>query len=523
MLFTDPGPATYTPPMPSRGSGRILLVLVAHHAEERVARVLERIPQGVLGSDRWDLLLIEDSSGREAALAARRWVDARGFERARVLVSPVDLGYGEIQKLALRHALDGGYELVVVLPADGQYPPEDLPRFAEVYDGGDADVILASRFVDGGDPGSGKMPLIQRAGNRFVTWLQNRLCGQRLSEYHTGFRAYSAAFLSEIPFEFDANEYDFDTDVLLQAFYAGAQIVEIPTRVDYDNRIRSMGRVRYARRVLSASLGYRLHRMGIFCSLKFRGAKPLLYEDKTAVLYSSHAAALECVRRLAPQTLLDIGCGPGFVAARCEEMGVRVTGLDFEEPLPGNMTRFIRADLDGEFSEDAFEYDVVLMLDVIEHLVDPERFLVGLRNGSEVLGRSSERARLVLSTPNVAFAAVRLNLLLGRFTYAERGILDIDHKRLFTRATLLRAVRDCGYDVEKVSAIGAPFAAVFPGPVGAFAGWCSDRLARLMPRLFAFQFLVVARPRPGLRQLLAASAEVDEDSAAEATPAATSA
>ena len=499
-----------------------MLVLLAHHAQGRIARVLDRVPKEVLDSTRWDLLLIEDPSGREAACTAREWMAAHGFERALIFVSPVDLGYGEIQKVALRHALDRGYELVVVLPADGQYPPEDLHRFAEVYDRDGADVILASRFGDGSSDRT-NVPLIPRIGNKVVTWFQNRLCGERLSEYHTGFRAYSSAFLSRVPFEFDANDYEFDTDVLLQAFYANARVVELHTEVEYDNRVRSMGRARYAWRVLSASLGYRLHRMGVFCSLKFRGAKPVLYKDKTAVLYSSHAAALACVRRLDPRTLLDLGCGPGFVASRCEGMGVRVTGVDTEDPLPDTMTRFVRRDLDDEFTEDAFEYDVVLLLDVIEHLHHPERFLVGLRNRSESLGRSTRNARLVLSTPNVAFAAVRLNLLLGRFSYAERGILDIDHKRLFTRSTLLRVLRDCGYEVESVSAIGVPFAAVIPGSIGVAASWCADRLAWLMPRLFAFQFLVVARPRPGLRQLLAASVPIDDRDASPSHPSKTSA
>src|SRR6185369_1837055 len=96
---------------------------------------------------------------------------------------------------------------------------------------------------------------------------------------------------------------------------------------------------------------------------------------------------------------------------------------------------------------DAFSFPVVMMLDVIEHLADPEGFLLRMRNESRALADPSRRPVLLLSTPNVAFAAVRLNLLLGRFNYAERGILDIDHRRLFTRASLRRILEDCGYDV----------------------------------------------------------------------------
>ena len=113
---------------------------------------------------------------------------------------------------------------------------------------------------------------------------------------------------------------------------------------------------------------------------------------------------------------------------------------------------------------------------------------------------------MVISTPNVAFAAVRLNLLLGRFPYAERGILDVTHKRLFTRSSLLRTLRDCGYEIEKVRPAAVPFQTVVGGQrKGSIFGKLAAGLARVWPRLFAFQFVVTCRPKPSVRQLLAAS------------------
>ena len=109
---------------------------------------------------------------------------------------------------------------------------------------------------------------------------------------------------------------------------------------------------------------------------------------------------------------------------------------------------------------------------------------------------------IVLTTPNVAFLAMRLNLLLGRFTYGERGILDITHKRLFTRKSLLSTLDECGYDVTTVEGIGVPFRAVLKGRLGALLGFVASALARFWPTLFSFQFLVVCRPRPGVKQLL---------------------
>jgi hypothetical protein len=187
-------------------------------------------------------------------------------------------------------------------------------------------------------------------------------------------------------------------------------------------------------------------------------------------------------------------------------MGARVTGVDCHPPLPGMMSEFRRVDLEAdEFPEDAFRYDAVLLLDVIEHLADPERFLVDLRNRSTTLEPGRKAPLLIISTPNIAFVALRLNLLMGRFNYAERGILDVTHKRLFTRRALVRTIRDCGYAVERVRAAAVPFQTVVGGRVGWLAGKVAGALARVWPTMFGFQFVVACRPMPGVRQLLSRS------------------
>ena len=93
--------------------------------------------------------------------------------------------------------------------------------------------------------------------------------------------------------------------------------------------------MRYARDVLASTVQFKMHQMGMLCALRYRNLEPARYQDKTFMLYSSHALALREVERQRPRTLLDVGCGPGFIAARCEAMGVRVTGIDAYPPLPG--------------------------------------------------------------------------------------------------------------------------------------------------------------------------------------------
>jgi hypothetical protein len=152
-------------------------------------------------------------------------------------------------------------------------------------------------------------------------------------------------------------------------------------------------------------------------------------------------------------------------------------------------------------------FDYILALDVIEHLASPEDFLDQVR---ELAARSG--ARLVLTTANIAFIVMRLSLLLGRFEYGKRGILDITHSRLFTFNTLRRAMRAAGFEVEHSEGIVVPMPFIFGrSALSRIALVINHALVRLRPKLFGFQILMVAAPRPTLATLLdAAKVSADE-------------
>jgi 2-polyprenyl-3-methyl-5-hydroxy-6-metoxy-1,4-benzoquinol methylase len=308
-----------------------------------------------------------------------------------------------------------------------------------------------------------------------------------------------------VPFEINTNDFHFDTEILLQAFHARANIQEFGIPTHYGSEICRVNGMRYAKDVILSTIQFKMHQWGMLCDLKYRRLDPMRYGEKVFMAYSSHAIALDLVRKHNPRTLLDIGCGPGYIARQCRAQGITVTGMDMSEPLPDTVDHFQQANLDTDPTPtDAFSYDMILMLDVIEHLSDPERFLVDLRNRSE-LTAAQKTPVMVLSTPNIAFAAMRLGLALGRFNYSERGILDITHKRLFTRKSLLHVLTECGYDVQEQLASGAPFAAVMHGRfqwLGRWLGTISGILARIWPSMFAFQFIFVCRPKPGVRQII---------------------
>lgn len=485
---------------------RVLVFIVAYEAERHICSVLERVPKDLWNSGEVHFLMIDDGSQDKGVAEAASWLEARDITNATVLRNPVNQGYGGNQKLGYRIAIESGFDFVILLHGDGQYAPELLPKFIETWRNTDADVLLGSRMTSVKSARKGGMPWYKVAGNRTLTVFQNWMTKNSLSEYHTGYRGYSTRFLRQVPFETNTNVFHFDTEILLQAFHVKARVEEIDIPTHYGDEICRVNGMRYARDVMVATLKFRMHQTGMLCDLKYRNLSFDRYRDKTQGRYTSHTMALREVAALKPKTLLDLGCGPGHIAARAKAMGISVTGVDAYEPIEGKMDHFHKVNLEGlELPVDPFSYDVVLLLDVIEHLQDPEAFMVMLRNSSTTLSDKSRAPHLILSTPNIAFAAIRLNLLLGRFSYAERGILDITHKRLFTRKTLLTSLKDCGYVVEKVRGVPPPFEAVMPGFFGKVFGKLSAGLAKVWPSMFSFQTLVVCRPLPGVRQLLGAS------------------
>lgn len=236
------------------------MILPALNAAKTLQKTFDDIPHDIVD----DIILTDDgSTDNTAQLAQSLGIHTIRHESTR--------GYGGNQKSCYAAALAMGADIVVMLHPDYQYSPRLLTAMASMIASGHYDVVLGSRILGDGALRGG-MPLYKYISNRMLTFVQNMLIGKKLSEYHTGYRAWSRAVLETLPLLECSDDFVFDNEMLTQAHYFGFRIGEIscPTRYFADaSSINFRRSVAYGVGVLRTSVAYRLHRHGIVRSRLF--------------------------------------------------------------------------------------------------------------------------------------------------------------------------------------------------------------------------------------------------------------
>lgn len=482
---------------------RILIFIVAYNASRHIGSVLERIPASVWDNPDYqaDAIVIDDFSKDDTVAVARAKAAELG-RPVRVFRTPRNQGYGGNQKLGYSFAIERGYDAAVLLHGDGQYAPECLPEMIAPLVSGEAEVVFGSRMMEKKNALKGGMPYYKFVGNQLLTWVQNRMMGVRLTEFHSGYRAYAVSTLKRIPFTRNSDWFDFDTDIIIQLIDNKIPIKEIPIPTHYGDEVCHVNGMKYAGAILKACVQSRLQGRGIFYTRKFDydAEGHYAYRDKTG-FDSSHSFAID--RVAAGAKVLDIGDMPGYVAAALAAKGCEVHGLDmFPAAMPEAFANFARLDLNALTSPRQLPegpFATLLLLDVIEHMSDPERVMDVL-----VAYMREQEGTLILTTPNIGFFSVRFMLLLGWFQYGKAGILDRTHTRLFTFRSLRHLVEQSGFAILETCGIPAPFPLALSN---------QDRAARLLRfnrwliglsrGLFSYQIGMVLQARPELAHTFA--------------------
>ncbi len=386
-----------------RPTPRVGVLVVAYNAASTLAETLARLPESFTRTV--DHVMVCDDASTDDTYAVGLAVKESSPLPITVVRHEHNLGYGGNQKAGYAWAIEHGLDIVVLLHADGQYAPEEIERLVEPLACGTADAVFGSRMMVKGQARAGGMPTYKYVGNRVLTTFQNRLTGARLTEWHSGYRAYRVDALTDLPLAGYSNGFDFDTEIILGLLSAEKRIVEVPIPTYYGDEICYVNGMSYARDVSVDVVRHWANEHG------FGGGVSSTETDTYALKegYGSHAVLLRWLAQRPAAKVLDAGCFDGRFADMARRQGHHVTGLD-RQKLDGVAQRvdsFIEADLNEPLPEFLRgEYDVVVAGDILEHVVEPHSLLselaAALKPGGEILVSVPELRPLVPPRPHRA-------------------------------------------------------------------------------------------------------------------------
>ncbi len=466
---------------------RIGILVVAYNAATTLAKVLDRIPEEIR-SDIEEVIVSDDHSDDSTYLVGLGYQQISDLPIT-LIRQPANLGYGGNQKAGYDLAIEHGLDIVVMLHGDGQYAPESLPDIVAPLVAGEADAVFGSRTMIKGAARKGGMPLYKFVGNRILSKVENVTLGTDLSEFHSGYRAYSVSALKQIPFSRNSDGFNFDTQIIIQLHDAGMRIAEVPIPTYYGDEICYVDGLGYAADVTKDVVAYRLQKAGFGDGSRIALSEE--YQLKPSE-DSSHGRISTLLTHREPSKILDLGCSSGLLSERLRDIGHKVTGVDVME-LAGVTDRtdqFFKADLnEGIPPEVGSDFDIVLAADVLEHLVNPGALMSQVR---EVL---SDDGVALFCVPNIAHWYPRFRSTLGMFDYDQRGILDATHLRFFTRRSIRKLIERQGFSIQRIESVGLPLDALgMEGTKAKMLRLVDRLLLDLWPTMFGYQFIVEATP-----------------------------
>jgi glycosyltransferase involved in cell wall biosynthesis len=243
---------------------KVIVVMPAYNAEKTLEQTYREIPSEIVD----EIILVNDASKDNTVQEAERL----GIRH--IITHPVNRGYGGNQKSCYNKALELGGDIVVMLHPDYQYTPKLILAMSSIIANGLYPVVFGSRILGKGALRGG-MPMYKYISNRALTFFQNVLLNQKLSEYHTGYRDFSREVLEKVNYELNNDDFIFDNEMIAQIFDAGFEIGEVTCPTKYFDEASSINlsrSIKYGLGVLGVSIGYFLKRLGII--------QPAIYRHK---------------------------------------------------------------------------------------------------------------------------------------------------------------------------------------------------------------------------------------------------
>lgn len=470
---------------------KIGIVIVSYNASHLLNDTISRIPKDLY--DIIEEIFIFDDFSRDDTYNIAKRLQNEGYwcNKINAFRNPTNLGYGGNQKVGFRYAINQGLDYVILLHGDAQYAPEHLPELIYLAIKYGHSVVFGSRMIKRTHAIAGGMPLYKWIGNQILTKFENIILGLRLSEFHTGYRLYSTKILCKIPFEENTNDFHFDTQIIIQCRALNAKIHEVPIRTFYGDEVCHVSGLKYAVNVCLSVLEYRLHQLHIIRRTRYLIDREYVYSYKRSP-YSSHQVILSLIDK--PGLALDLGGGNGLLTANLKEKGIDSIGVDIEDPakVTAPFLKYYQVDLNNpEKLNFKREFDYIILADVLEHLQSPMDLL---RHIGKFL---KPEGKIIISLPNIAIWFYRISLLMGRFNYGEKGILDKGHLRFYTLDTARQLLFRSGYILSLTKPTSLPFEVIFESTGKSRFLRLIDKiyygLAKIWPRMFSYQFIFSAK------------------------------
>ena len=239
---------------------KLFIFILSYNHRRTIINLLERIPKSVWGLAE-EILIADDCSKDDTVERARQYKKNNHLDKLSIIRHDKNKGYGGNQKFCYNYAIAKGYEIAVMVHGDLQYPPEHIESLFNLFDKENVGMAFGSRMA--GNPLKGNMPLYKYFGNIFLTTTENIILGTKLSEFHSGFRAYSTDALKKIPFNKNSDDFHFDSDIIIQLLLAKNKIKEIPIPTHYGDEKCNVNVIKYGFNILGIMGQYILHRANL--------------------------------------------------------------------------------------------------------------------------------------------------------------------------------------------------------------------------------------------------------------------
>lgn len=232
---------------------KILIFVPAYNVEKKIYSVIDRIPKSIFSTDLITILIINDNStdNTSSEIEKIKKYFQYNFD---VIMSKSQLGYGGVQKMAFNYAIKEKFDFIIMLHGDGQYAPEEVPKFISELKNPDLDAVFGSRMMNYNSAIKGGMPIYKFLGNVFLTFIQNLILRSNISEFHSGYRSFKVETIKKINFKELPDYYHFDTEIIIKLLKNSMRLKEIYIPTHYGDEVSHLKSIPYGFKVLYSTI-----------------------------------------------------------------------------------------------------------------------------------------------------------------------------------------------------------------------------------------------------------------------------